>query len=283
MKLGIAFANAGPSAEPAHAAALAAAAEEAGVESLWTVEHVVVPAGYASEYPYNRSGRMAGEMSAIPDPLVWLAWVAARTTTILLCTGILILPQRNPLITAKEVATLDRLSGGRVRLGVGIGWLREEFEVLGVPFAGRGHRTDEWVRAMRILWGEEEPSFEGELVRFERARMFPKPEHGGVPVIVGGHTESSARRAGRLGDGYFPGKGSPEELAHLIAVMRRAAEDEGRDPDGIELTAGGRPTRETAERYRELGISRLTIAPPAYDVERLREGLAAAVAAVGDV
>src|ERR1700737_463774 len=121
MKLGLGFANSGPSADPAHAVALAQCAETAGFDSLWTVEHSVVPAGYTSEYPYSRSGRMpGGEESAIPDALVWLAFVAARTERILLCTGILILPQRSPVITAKEVATLDVLSGGRVRLGVGI-------------------------------------------------------------------------------------------------------------------------------------------------------------------
>src|ERR687898_354636 len=133
MKFGLAFANTGPFTGPEGAAAMAEAAEDAGFSTLWTVEHVVVPHGYASTYPYARDGRMpGGEEFDIPDPLIWLAWVAARTQSIRLATGILILPQRNPVITAKEVATLDTLSGGRVVLGIGVGWLEEEFRVLGV-------------------------------------------------------------------------------------------------------------------------------------------------------
>src|SRR5882762_5839174 len=126
MRFGVIFANTGPAVEPAGAVALARAAEDAGFDSLWTVEHVVVPAGYESAYPYAISGRMPGsEQSPIPDPLIWLAYVAAATTTIKLATGILILPQRSPVVLAKETATLDLLSGGRVILGIGIGWLAE--------------------------------------------------------------------------------------------------------------------------------------------------------------
>ncbi len=137
MKFGLVFANAGPSANPEHAAGLARLAEENGFESLWTVEHVVVPAAYESQYPYSPTGKMPGnEDNPIPDPLIWLTWVAAATRTLKLATGILILPQRNPVILAKECATIDVLSGGRLTLGVGIGWLAEEFEAIGVPFDG---------------------------------------------------------------------------------------------------------------------------------------------------
>src|SRR5262245_52651748 len=159
------FANTGPFATPAGAAALADAAEQAGFDTLWTVEHVVVPQGYASAYPYSSDGRMpAPEDADFPDPLVWLAWVAARTTTIRLATGIVILPQRNPAVLAKEAATLDVLSGGRFMLGVGIGWLEEEFRVLGAPWKDRVARTEEYVAAMRSLWQEELPTFAGETV-----------------------------------------------------------------------------------------------------------------------
>ena len=156
MKFGVMFANAGPRARPEDAVAMAQDAEAAGFESLWTVEHVVVPAGYESEYPYSADGRMpGGEDADIPDPLVWLAWVGAVTTTLRLATGILILPQRNPVVLAKELATLDLLSGGRVVLGVGVGWLREEFDALGVPFEERAARTDEYVEALRVLLGAD--------------------------------------------------------------------------------------------------------------------------------
>ena len=145
MKFGLMFANTGPFVEPDAAVALAQAAEAAGVESIWTVEHVVVPQGYASQYPYSQDGRMPGgrEDFPIPDPLVWLSYIAAATTEIKLATGILIIPQRNPVVTAKAVATLDVLSKGRMLLGIGSGWLEEEFNALGVPFDDRGDRTDE--------------------------------------------------------------------------------------------------------------------------------------------
>ena len=155
MEFGIAFANTLQFTEHEGLVDLARSAEAAGFDSLWTVEHVIFPDGYQSEYPYARSGKMAADASSpIPDPLIWLAFVAAATTTLRLGTGILILPQRNPLILAKEVATLDRLSGGRVELGIGVGWLREEFDALGVPFERRGARTDEWIDLMRAVWTE---------------------------------------------------------------------------------------------------------------------------------
>lgn len=240
MKFGIAFANIGPLARPDAAAAFAQAAERAGFESLWTVEHVVVPVGYQSAYPYDPSGRMpGGEDAPIPDPLIWLTWVAAATTTLRLGTGVLILPQRNPLVLAKEAATLDRLSGGRLLLGIGIGWLAEEFAALGVPFARRGARADEYIAALRALWGEEAASFAGEFVRFERCLSRPRPAQPAIPVHVGGHSDAAARRAGRLGDGFFPARGDHAELRRLFALARDTARAHGRDPDALELTSGG--------------------------------------------
>ncbi len=241
MDFGIAFANTGPYTDPAAAAAFAQAAEAAGFESLWTVEHVVVPAGYESTYPYDPSGKMpGGETSPIPDPLIWLAYLAAVTTRINLATGVVILPQRNPLVLAKELATLDVMSAGRMHLGVGVGWLEEEFDAIGVPFAKRGARTDEHIAAMRALWTGEAASYHGEFVDFTDCISLPRPVQPSIPIHVGGHSEAAARRAGRLGDGFFPGKGDHEEQAHLISVMRDAALAADRDPDAIEVTSGGR-------------------------------------------
>lgn len=240
MKFGIAFANTGPFAHPEGAVAFARAAESAGFESLWTVEHVVVPAGYESPYPYDASGRMPGaEDAPIPDPLIWLAYLASATTSINLGTGILILPQRNPVVLAKELSSLDYLSGGRLLLGIGVGWLAEEFDAIGVPFAERGRRTDEYVAAMRSLWTHPQASHHGEFVSFENCIVSPKPASGSVPVHVGGHTDVAARRAGRLGDGFFPAQGNHDELARLFAIVRSEAEAHGRDPDAIEFTTGG--------------------------------------------
>lgn len=240
MDFGIPFANTGPFTKPDGAAAFARAAEDAGFESLWTVEHVVVPSGYTSTYPYDPSGRMPGpEKAPIPDPLIWLSFLAGVTSTINLGTGILILPQRNPVVLAKELATLDHLSNGRMLLGIGVGWLEEEFDAIGVPFAERGARTDDYVAAMRALWTGEAASHHSDFVDFTDCIMRPKPVQPGVPVHVGGHTDAAARRAGRIGDGFFPGKGTHEDLARLIGIMRATAVEHGRDPDAISVSTGG--------------------------------------------
>ncbi len=237
MKFGVAFANIGSFVDPVEAIRLARAAEAAGFESIWTVDHVVVPAGYQSRYPYDPSGRLpSGEGTVFPDPLIWLAYVAARTSTLRLGTGILIVPQRNPLVLAKELATLDSLSGGRMILGAGIGWLEEEFVALGVPFAGRVQRTEEAIAAMRALWSEEQAGFDGTTVRFARCFLRPQPPGGTIPVHVGGHSPAAARRAGRIGDGFFPFGVSPEELPPLIDLVQKSAEEAGRDPTAIEVT-----------------------------------------------
>src|SRR2546429_3890230 len=240
MKFGVMFANVGPYVEPDMAAACGRIAEEHGLDAIGAVDPVVVPADYQSQYPYSPSGRMPGpEESPIPDPLIWLTWVGAATTTLRLATGILILPQRNPVILAKELATLDVLSKGRVELGVGVGWLREEFDALGVPFEERGSRMDEYIGALRSLWREEEPCFEGRYARFDRAKCYPKPPQGTIPIHVGGHTPAAARRAGRLGDGFFPGRSTDDDLVPLLEAMRARAKDAGRRPHPIEGAAGG--------------------------------------------
>ena len=262
MQWGIIFANGGLASGADHAIGLAKAAEDAGFESLWTVEHVVVPAEHESAYPYSKSGRMpGGEDSWIPDPLIWLSFVAAATTRIRLATGILILPQRNPVILAKECATLDRLSNGRFELGIGIGWLKEEFEAIGVPWDRRVARTEEYAEALRVLWRDDEPTFAGEFTSFSRAKSYPKPIQTPIPIVVGGHTEAAARRAGRMGDGFFPAQGGLDELPHLLDVMRRAAIDADRDPDAIVVTAGGAFDAATAEKYAEIGVHRLVVPP----------------------
>jgi probable F420-dependent oxidoreductase len=272
MKFGIIFANAGPFGEPDVTAGLAQLAEEHGFESLWTVEHTVVPAGYASKYPYDESGKMpGGDEVSITDPLIWMTWVAAVTTRLRVATGILILPQRNPVTLAKELATLDVLSGGRVDLGIGVGWLREEFEALGVPFESRGARTDEYVAAMRALWNDDPATFKGEFVTFERCHSNPKPvQPGGIPIVIGGHSQAAARRAGRLGNGFFPGRYRDEELRPLLETMRASATEAGRDPAAIEITAGGALDAGGVQRFADLGVGRVVIPPLGFDLETLK-------------
>jgi probable F420-dependent oxidoreductase len=236
MKFGIRYCNTGPYVEPARAVELVQAAEAAGFESAWTVEHTVIPRGYQSTYPYAAGGRLPGGEGdfVLPDPQIWMTWVAAHTSRINLATGILILPQHNPVICAKQVATLDFMSGGRVLLGIGVGWLKEEFDALGVPFAERGARTEEYIGALRALWSQDVPSFEGRFVRFKEAFMRPKPARGSVPIIIGGHSKAAARRAGRMAEGFFPARGASAEL---LAEVRAGAEAAGRDPAEIEITA----------------------------------------------
>jgi probable F420-dependent oxidoreductase len=263
MKVGMMFSNVMLFGTPDGAAALAKASEESGIESLWTVEHVVVPAGYESPYPYAPSGKMpGGETAPIPDPLAWLAYMAALTKTVRLATGILILPQRNPVVLAKECATIDVLSGGRLTLGIGIGWLAEEFEAIGVPFEERVARTEEHVAALRALWSPDE-TFEGSFSSFRDARSFPKPVQPSVPIVVGGHTKAAARRAGRIGDGFFPARF--DDLPGLVDEVRRAAKDAGRDPDAIEITVGGLPDVDAAKRLEDMGTSRIVMPPPSFD------------------
>src|SRR5207244_2157810 len=194
---------------------------------IWTVEHVVVPHGYQSRYPYSDTGRMGAGLVdfPIPDPLIWLTYIASATRTLKLGTAILILPQRNPVITAKAVASLDHLAGGgRVLLGIGVGWLAEEFATLGVPFADRGARTDEYVAAMRALWSQERASFSGRFVSFR--------------------------------DGYFPARGAPAEL---YDEMRRAAVEAGRNPDAIEITAQAPTEIAEIEALAKRGVSRVAV------------------------
>jgi probable F420-dependent oxidoreductase len=267
VDFGIGFANTGPFSEGAGARRMAVAAEAAGFESLWTVEHTVVPEGYESPYPYSADGRMPGpEDSPIPDPLVWLSFLAGVTTTIKLGTGILILPQRNPVVLAKETATLDALSEGRLLLGIGVGWLAEEFDAIGIPFTERGARTDDHVAAMRALWTGEAASFDGPFTTFERCFARPTPARGTIPIHVGGHTDAAARRAGRLGDGFFPASADPSDLARLIDVARTTAADAGRDPQALEIStmavATGSQALDTVGRLAEAGIDRVII--PAF-------------------
>ena len=239
MKFGIGFANILHWTTAQGAVEFGQAAEAAGFDSVWTVEHVVYPDEYASQYPYDPSGKMAMTPdSPLPDPLIWLTWVASATTSLRLGTGILILPQRNPVVLAKSLGTLDSMSGGRVTLGVGVGWLKEEFEALGIPWERRGQRTDDYIGAMRALWDADSTSFDSDHASFSGISVNPKPANGRVPIVIGGHSRAAARRAGRLGDGFWPGPREGVSMAELIDEMRQTAAAAGRDPESIEITVG---------------------------------------------
>lgn len=270
MNFGLRYCNTGSYVDPMTAIELVQAGEEAGFDSAWTVEHTVVPAGYASPYPYSDNGKMAGGVDdfELPDPLIWLAYVASATRKMKLATGVVILPQHNPVIVAKQVASLDHLSGGRVIFGIGVGWLKEEFAALGVPFKGRGRRTEEYVHAIRTLWEEDKPSFHGEFVNFDNAYCRPQPFRKSIPIIVGGHSLAAAERAGRLADGYFPAREAP---ADLINAARRTAEQHGRDPNALEITVSMPDDRKLLDAYVKLGVDRVLV--PVTTVTGLDSGI----------
>jgi probable F420-dependent oxidoreductase len=266
VKFGLAFASS-IALDQASATRTCAAADAAGFESLWGGEHVVMPTTIDSLYPYTPDGKIPAEPETpIPDPLIWLAFAAAAAPTMRLGTCILIVPQRNPLVLAKELATLDHLSGGRVELGLGVGWMREEFDALGVPWERRGARNDEYIAAMRALWAGPHAEFHGEFVDFPPVTCNPRPVNGTIPVLVGGDTEAAISRAVRIADGYFPGEGDAERLRALVTRVRRAAEAAGRDPDSIEINAmfGAQMADPVAgvDQLREIGVGRIMV--PAF-------------------
>ncbi|GHF28949.1 LLM class F420-dependent oxidoreductase [Amycolatopsis deserti] len=260
MELGVFGLSAKSTLGPAETAKLAALAEELGYTSWWAGEHVVLPSPRTPDSPMDAT-------DPILDPLVHLAYVAALTERLELGTGIVILPQRNPLVLAKQVASLDVLSGGRVVLGVGAGYLEPEMRAIGVPMAGRGRRTDEYLDAMTALWTSPEPAFEGEFVSFRGVDAHPRPVRPGGPrIVVGGHSPAAYRRAVARGHGWFGNAASPADLEPHLAGLRRAAREVERPErlGELEITVmqlPGRTTKDDAKRYADLGVDRLLIYP----------------------
>ncbi|MDT5011752.1 MAG: hypothetical protein QOH57_3369, partial [Mycobacterium sp.] len=228
---------AGVTADPEWMSAFVRHVEACGFDEIVAVEHTVLASAYDSVYPYDASGRV--ELSSdcpVPDPLDLLMFSAAHTTSLGLATGVLVLPNHHPVVLAKRVATVDALSGGRLRLCIGVGWLREEIEACGAPYTRRGRRADEQIEVMRVLWGDEPASHDGEFFTFQNVTCYPKPAQRRLPIHVGGHSIAAAKRAGRLGDGFQPLGVAGPRLAELVDVMRDAATGAGRDPEALELS-----------------------------------------------
>ncbi|HUR13753.1 MAG TPA: LLM class F420-dependent oxidoreductase [Mycobacteriales bacterium] len=280
-------ASAGTTADPQWVAGFATHVEACGFDGLVVVEHSVVVRDYDSAYPYSASGRMELEPGCdVPDPLDLLAYLAGLTDRIALATGVLVLPNHHPVVLAKRAATVDALSAGRLRLCVGMGWMREEIEACGVAFETRGRRADEQLAVLRLLWEGDDTGVDhdGEFFQLRRAVSFPKPAHR-IGVHVGGHSLAAARRAGRYGDGLQPLGVKGEELHALVSVMREEAAACGRDPEALELTLGHlvpAVTLDKAERLAALGADRLVLAAsPLPDLDAARDELSACAERLG--
>jgi probable F420-dependent oxidoreductase len=241
---------------------VATRADRLGYGVLWTADHVVLPREIATPYPYG--GRFPVPVTdPILDPIATLNYVAAVTSRVKLGTSVLVLPYRHPVVLAKEVATLDVVSGRRVLLGVASGWLREEFELLGVPFAERGARTDEAIALLRALWADGLASFRGRFWSVDGAASFPKPtQRPGPPIWIGGSSDPALRRVARVGDGWIAApRPTLAELARDIERLRRFAEEAGRDPAALGIASGGsaRSIDELADRLPELERMGVTV------------------------
>jgi probable F420-dependent oxidoreductase len=268
VDIGLFNVNAGACSTPENVVHIATLAEGLGYESLWVGEHVVAPSPRVPPSPIDPDHPML-------DPLVALAFLAAVTERVKLATGIIILPQRNPLVLAKQVASLDVLSRGRLLLGLGVGYLEPEFRAIGVPLEDRGRRATEYLEAMRELWRSSDPAYEGTYVSFSGIDAYPRPVRpSGPPIVIGGHSPAAYRRAQALGNAWY-GWGltvdaTAEAVEGLAAASRAVARPAGLGPLEVTVTPpqGAKIDAAKARRYAELGVDRLVVNPPAgADVE----------------
>ena len=275
MKLGLFSINMGSSTQPDQLVAAARDAEAAGFESVWAGEHIVLPDPQVPPSP------MAPQDPAL-DSLLALTWAAAHTTTLRLATGIVILPQRNPIVLAKEIASLDVLSGGRAVLGIGAGYLEPEFRAVGARFTDRGAVTDEYLDALEHLWYDEHPEYHGQFVDFAGVDAYPRPVQHPVPLVVGGHSPPAYRRAVTRAQGWYGFALTPDGTAARLAGLREAASTVPRRADlpklEVSVTPRGRLTREKAAAFAELGVDRLVVYPPDEALHQVIEESVDAVA-----
>ncbi|WP_251092116.1 LLM class F420-dependent oxidoreductase [Streptomyces sp. Caat 7-52] len=275
MRVGLHALGIGDGARPEIVRAVARAAEAHGFSRLWVGEHVVLVDAPVSRYPYADDGRIAVPADADwLDPLLTLAYAAAVTDRIGLATGVLLLPEHNPVVVAKQAATLDVLSAGRFTLGVGIGWSADEFTALGVPFAGRGRRTEEYLAAMRTLWREDVATFEGECVRFRDVRVNPKPVRDRrIPVVMGGNGDAALRRAATIADGWYGFNLSAAEAVERASVLAGHCAEHNRPPGEVGMAVALTDAApELLPGLARAGVTELVVveAPPATPEEATR-------------
>ncbi len=256
LKFGLFAMNMGVCSYPATAAKIARLAETAGFDSLWAGEHVVLPGPQRPPSPMAPGDR-------ILDPIISLTFLAAHTSRVLLGTGIIILPQRNPLVLAKELASLDVLADGRLLFGVGVGYLEPEFRALGVPFADRGARTEEYLEAMRAIWSQQKPAYHGKFVSFADVQSHPQRD---IRIVMGGHSPAAYRRAIESAVGWYGYALDLERTAHILTDIRAAAQRYTRPAELGELEISVTPSipvnQEIVEQFAALGVHRLILNPP---------------------
>ena len=270
----------GPAATREALTLFARRAEALGYDSLWVSDHVVIPYTIRSRYPYNATG----DFPLSPDtdflePLTVMALVAGVTSKIRLGTSVLVLPHRHPVLTAKMLATLDHLAPGRVILGAGVGWMKEEIELFGVKHERRGAWSDEAIRVMRACWKDERVSFKGEFFAFENLGVRPRPAAGTIPIWIGGHTERALRRVATLGDGWHAAFPSADKLAAGIADLKKACVKAGRDASTLTISARvGLPARKTADEsiaelraLRDLGVHHVILESRMRDLPEMTQ------------
>jgi probable F420-dependent oxidoreductase len=253
--IGLFAVNSHALAEPVAAAQVAQLAERLGYDSLWAGEHVVVPSPRADPSPMEPD-------EPILDPLVALAHLAGVTERVLLGTGVIVLPQRNPLVLAKQAASLDVLSGGRLVLGIGVAYLEPEMRAIGVPMEARGARSDEYLTAMRSLWEDERPAFHGRFADFQGVDAHPRPVQRPLPIVVGGHTAAAFRRAARHADGWYGFLVGLRAMAEHREGLREAIAQAGRErPLHVSISPSRALDAGVVGAYAELGVDRLIVIP----------------------
>jgi probable F420-dependent oxidoreductase len=254
--------------------------ESLGYDSLWVSDHVVIPWTIRSRYPYNASGDFPlSPGTDFLEPLTALTLAAAVTSRVRLGTSVLVLPHRHPVLTAKMLATLDHLAPGRVVLGAGVGWMREEIELFGVPYGRRGAWTDEAIAIMRACWRDDRVSFRGEFFTLDEVGCRPRPVNGTIPIWIGGHTDRALTRVATLGDGWHAAFPTPQALGEALARLRDACAKVGRDPATLTISARlGLPARRPADdvltdlrALRDLGVSHVILETRMRDIAEMTD------------
>ncbi len=278
MQIGIFAPLANPYATPEYLKTLGTAVEERGFDSIWVAEHVVLFDEYGSKYPYAENGKIpVPPGSGMLDPFASLSYLAACTSRVRLGTGICLVPQRNPVYTAKEAATVDWMSNGRFDMGIGVGWLAEEFEALGVPFERRGARCRAYIDVMRTLWCDAVSEYDGEFYTLPPTSQFPKPvQQPHPPIHFGGESDAALRRVADLGQGWYGFNLEPDQVAERMTRLETMLERRGRKRADVQVSVCPymiAPSEELVRRYRDLGVDRVILVAAAMSPDDLVSAL----------